>query len=88
MFTMTTTQELGQTPGRARCLVAARTAQVTRATSGSWRLQTSALAQHATATTSGVAVDVTNAYLGNPTDGGKGFMSIKRPARHLTKRST
>lgn len=88
MVTMTTTQELGQTPGRARCLAAARSTTASRAARGSWRHQTFAPAFTATATATGVVAGVTDAYLGKPKAGGKGLMSINRITRQLGTRTT
>ena len=83
MDTTTTTQHLGQTPGRAR-----RCASTVVACSG-WRHHTVAPAFQGSDTT-GVAEFPMNAYLGNTTTlaGATNQSFIKRHARHLGRGST
>ena len=73
-----TTLHLGQAPGRARRSAVSRHA---------WRPESlPAAAFHACDTTSGYLGDTTD-FTGNLA-GVMGFTTIKRPARHLARRST
>lgn len=83
MDTMTTTQYLGQTPGRARRCASAVVA------CSSWRPQTVASAFPGHGATGVVEIPM-YAYLGNTTTlaGAKNDSFNKRHARHLGKGST
>ena len=83
MDTMTTTHQLGHTPGRARRCGSAVVA------CSSWRQHTVAPAFHGRGTT-GVAGLPINAYNGNTTTlaAAKNAMFAKRHARHLETGST